>query len=233
MLRHKRYGSQRGDSWADGGFYVHARVAGANGAWLSENIELVMWEGRDEFLKHALTALNHPTNGEYAFALTHSVQNSKYVRVLTCGGNTGIRKCSSNSYQNIPEYAEVVFASYPEAADGGAYNFPGGLNPANAAQMTQILQDIGFRLVYNDAEMLAPHFADDDGSFLLKHANLSMIATPNTGGSAQLPLVRGEKLVWRSCPSDCGPGDFTREDFLTWGFVFENEAGEACLPAGV
>ena len=42
----------------------------------------------------------------------------------------------------------------------------------------------------------------------------------------------GDKLVWKACPTNC-ENDFSRDEFMTYGFVFENYDGGVCLPPGV
>ena len=45
------------------------------------------------------------------------------------------------------------------------------------------------------------------------------------------------KCIWCSlctepCPTNC-INDFSRDEYLNYGYVFENQAGEVCLPPGV
>ena len=72
--------------------------------------------------------------------------------------------------------------------------------------------------------------AHDDGSFILKHAKLNMVAVPKSGG--EFGVGNGELLVWRNCMSDC-KDEFTLDEFHNLGFVFENYEGDVCLPIGV
>ena len=73
-------------------------------------------------------------------------------------------------------------------------------------------------------------FTDDDGSFMIKHASLNFYVAPVNGGATS--IGNGERLVWKACPTNC-VDDFSRDDYLSNGFVFENDAGDVCLPVGV
>jgi len=238
-MRHKRWGSMIGDLFEYGGKYAHPYNAGKEGSSLSEDMRMVMHEGRSDFNRIALKAIPHPISNNYKFLLTHGVQTDKFVRVLRCNDGSGSRICATNRYTStnplgygeIPPNAELVFGTFPEAQPGGYYEFDGGLQVTSAADMDKAIEAIGFELVYNDATR-GWEFEDDDGSFLLKHASLNMIAVPLHGGTEQSPITNGIQLVWKNCPTNC-KDDYTRDDFSTLGFVFEAENGLVCLPAGV
>ena len=93
---------------------------------------------------------------------------------------------------------------------------------------------IGFVLLYNEPSRPGWAFADDDGSFLLKHKTKPFVLMPAAGGGPGNAgqVADGTRLLWRECPTDCAH-DFTREEYLNFGFVFENAAGAVCLPPGV
>ena len=90
----------------------------------------------------------------------------------------------------------------------------------------------GFVLLYNDATRPGWPFYDDDGSFLLKHKTKSMILVPERGGGYSDPIQNGFRLIWKACPTNCA-NDFSRDEFMTYGFVFEDFSGAVCLPPGV
>ena len=87
--------------------------------------------------------------------------------------------------------------------------------------------------MYNDASRGWP-FYDDDGSFVIRHKTKPMILVSERGGGAQdsQRINNGDKLVWKACPTNC-ESDFSRDEFMSYGFVFENFHGEVCLPPGV
>ena len=62
----------------------------------------------------------------------------------------------------------------------------------------------------------------------------SMIAIAQTGGGANdnERIQNGVRLVWMACPTNC-INDFTRDEYMSYGFVFENFEGNVCLPPGV
>ena len=121
--------------------------------------------------------------------------------------------------------------------------------------MVEAVGNIGFVLYYNDATNVGEagdtddnDYTDDDGSFIIKHANLEMYVAVENG--AVDGIANGERLVLRWCtdgsdpPLKCDGVEATckcvdhdgnidrRVDFYTHGFVFENENKEVCLPAG-
>jgi len=221
VLRHKRYGSQMGDLYSNGGKYMHPQSANADGSYVKEDTSAVMWEGRDNFNAIALRVKVHPVHGNYNFLITHGLQQDQYLRVLKCTAATGTRNCVNSGYGPVHPNAELVLGTVPSLS---------GLDPTDADQMTAATAEVGFKLLYNSPDR-GWAFNDDDGSFLIMHTQYSYIVTPETGGSEQRAISNGEKLVWRKCPTNC-INDFDREDYLTWGFVFETEMGRACLPAG-
>ena len=100
--------------------------------------------------------------------------------------------------------------------------------------MTEATARIGFVLLYNDATRSGWTYYDDDGSFLLKHKSKPMIVVAERGGGAgdANRIENGYRLVWKACPTNC-VNDFTRDEYHTYGFVFEDFDGRVCLPPGV
>ena len=119
--------------------------------------------------------------------------------------------------------------------------------------MVEAVGNIGFVLYYNDATNVGEggdddDYTDDDGSFIIKHATLEMIVAVENG--AVDGISNGERLVLRWCKDKetntlkcdgveatchCTDNDNFIDravNFYTHGFVFENEAGQVCLPAG-
>jgi len=212
-----------------GGKYVHPHNAGAGGSYLRDAERLVYWEGRVDFNRIALQAIVHPTPGDYSFLLAHGVQSTKFAQALNCAPGTGSRRCNHGGY-SVPVYpdgTEVVFSSDTVASDAS-------FDVHNVAAMTGATARIGFVLLYNDATRSGWTFYDDDGSFLIKHKTKPMIIVPESGGGASDAnrIQNGVKLVWRACPTNC-LNDFTRDEYMSYGFVFENFHGGVCLPPGV
>ena len=126
-----------------------------------------------------------------------------------------------------PEMTEGVFSSDPTASLAG-------FDSHDVAAMTEATSRIGFVLLYNDATRPGWTYYDDDGSFLLKHKTKPMILVAERGGEHgdANRIGDGDKLVWKACPTNC-ENDFSRDEFMTYGFVFENYDGGVCLPPGV
>jgi len=211
-----------------GGKYVHPHNAGAAGSFLRDNERLVFWEGRTDFPRIALQAVVHPTPGDYSFLLAHGVQSTKFVQALICSPSTGVRVCNNGGY-GTPIYqdgTEGVFSSDPVASDTS-------FDPTSVSMMTEATARIGFVLLYNDASRGWPYY-DDDGSFLLKHKTKPMILAAASGGGFgdANRIQNGVQLAWRACPTNCA-NDFSREEYQTFGFVFEDFLGRICLPPGL
>ena len=245
MLRHKRYGSMKGDLWASGGKYVHPAHVWHQGmsAGINEDTQLLTWEGTNEFDDIAIRAIVHPGTGPTAdssFLLHSHLEVGKYVRVLKCGSSTGIRKCvrtydaldatypaaGSGGYDDHSylEGAEVVFGSVPELSSGGAFTSGGAFDTGDEAMMTLATNSIGWQLAYNDPTRPGWAFSDDDGSFLLKHKTLPYIAVAEAGGDRIDAIGNGFKLILKRCPGDDCLTGFDREDFMTWGWVRRHPA---------
>ena len=190
----------------------------------------IFWEGRSDFDRISLRAVIHPTHGDYSFMLTHGVQTTKYLQALICSSSTGARTClnvqrDGYGVARYPERTEAVFSTDSVASDVS-------FDEASASHMSEATDRIGFVLMFNDYTRPGWTFADDDGSFILKHKTKPMILVPETGGGVDTPIQNGYRLVWIACPTNC-LNDFSRDEYLNYGFVFENQAGAVCLPPGV
>ena len=234
MLRHRRWaghGVVSGHSveFHPGGKYVHPQNAGAGGSYLRNDVGLVFWEGREDFHRIAVKAVVHPIPGDYSFLLAHGVQSTKFVQALICSRTSGIRRCNNGGY-DTPTYPDGTEAVFAEDASASSYSF----DTSNAQQMSDATERIGFKLLYNDNTRPGWTYADEDGSFLLKHKTKPMILVSEArGGAGDANRIRdGDRLVWRLCPTNC-VNDFSRDEFFTYGFVFENFLGQVCLPPGV
>lgn len=210
---------------------MHPQHAGTGGAYLRDEERLVFWEGRSDFHRLALQALVHPINGDYSFVLRHGIQSTKFVQALQCSVSTSARMCNpagANAGSALyPEGTEAVFHTDPVASDAS-------FDPSSATHMTEVTDRIGFRLLYNDATRPGWAYYDDDGSFLLRHKVKPMILVSEKGGGHgdANRIQDGFRLIWKACPTNCD-NDFTRDEYMTYGFVFENFDGEVCLPPGV
>ena len=232
MLRHRRWAGDHEIaghhvSLHPGGKYVHPHNAGAGGSYLKDEERLVFWEGRADFNRIAVKALVHPTHGDYSFLLAHGVQSTKFAQALTCSPTTGIRRCiaSGSNPAVYPEGTELVYSKDSVASDAS-------FDVNSATAMGEATGRIGFTLLYNDATRPGWPVYDDDGSFLLKHKTKPMIVVPERGGGYSDQIQNGYKLIWKACPTDCA-NDFTRDEYMTYGFIFEDFNGAVCLPPGV
>lgn len=214
-----------------GGKYVHPHHAGTGGSYLRDEERLVFWEGRSDFHRISLQALIHPTHGDYSFLLAHGVQSTMFVQALTCSKTTGARVCNmpgTNDGANLyPEGTEAVFHTDTVASTAS-------FDPNDASQMTEATDRIGLVLLYNDGTRPGWSYWDDDGSFIIKHKKKAMILVSEKGGGRgdANRIQDGYRLVWKACPTNCA-NDFSREEYLTYGFVFEDYQGRVCLPPGV
>jgi len=232
-MRHKRWaghGQVNGHFTTfapSGGKYLHPWRAGPGGTSLANEMQAVLNDGRADFDKISLRAIVHPTPGDYSFLLTHGVQVTKYLQALICSPTTSIRVCNRDGYgvAQYPERTEGVFSTDDIASDLS-------FDVNNADHMTEATDRIGYMLMFNDNTRPGWYFADDDGSFILKHKTKNMVLVPEVGGGRDDPIEQSTKLVWKLCPTDC-ISDFSRDEYLTYGFVFENQHGEVCLPPGV
>jgi len=232
-MRHKRWaghGQVNGhftDFYPHGGKYLHPTTVGPGGSSLGNEVTVVLKDGRSDFDQISLRAIVHPTHGDYSFLLTHGVQVTKYLQALICSPTTSARRCNNDGYAaaTYPHNTEVVFSSDAIASDLS-------FDVNNAVHMGEATDRIGFILLFNDNTRPGWYFADDDGSFILKHKTKNMILVPEHGGGASDPIQEGTRLVWIQCPTDCA-SDFSRDEYLTYGFVFETQLGEVCLPPGV
>ena len=234
MLRHKRWaghgtinGAFTNFATQGGGMYVHPTRVGPAGRNLMNEGTVVFAEGRVDFGAIGLRAIVHPTPGDYSFLLTHGVQMDKFMQALRCSPTSSIRVCYSGGYgvATYPHRTETTFFTDPIASDLS-------FNVNNAQHMTEATNRIGYVLLYNDNTRPGWSYADDDGSFLIKHKTKNMILVPEAGGQHNVPITQGTRLVWIACPTDCA-SDFNRDEYLTYGFLFENQAGQVCLPPGV
>ena len=208
---------------------MHPHHAGDAGSYVRNEERLVFWEGRTDFDRIAVQAIVHPTHGDYSFLLAHGKQSTQFVQALTCSPTVGVRRCvlSGSTAPLYPEATEGVYSSDAKASAAGFdYN--------DAASMSEATARIGFVLLYNDATRPGWTQYDDDGSFLLRHKTKPMILVPERGGgySDRERIENGYKLVWKACPTNCD-NDFTRDEYMTFGYVFENWDGQVCLPPGV
>jgi len=234
-MRHKRWaghGEINGKFYAfhPGGKYIHPQSAGAGGSFLANEVRAVFWEGREDFARISLRAVVHPTHGDYSFMLTHGVQTTKYLQPLTCSTTSGARVCLNLQAEGwgaatYPHKTEAVFSTDTVASDVS-------FDESSAAHMTEATDRIGFTLMFNDYTRPGWAYADDDGSFILKHKTKRMVLIPEAGGGPIEPIQNGIRLVWVVCPTNC-INDFSRDEYLNYGYVFENQAGEVCLPPGV
>jgi len=233
-MRHKRWAGEGVVSghhvvFHPGGKYVHPQSAGPAGSSLADNTRLVFWEARSDFNRIAVRAIVHPIPGDYSFLLAHGVQSTKFAQALICQPSSGSRVCNHGGYSapTYPDGTELVYASDPQAS-GATFD------PTNVAQMTEATSRIGFVLLYNDASRSGWTYYDDDGSFLLKHKTKPMIVVPERGGQAgdAQRIENGYRLVWRACPTNC-ISDFTRDEYHSYSFLFEDFDENVCLPPGV
>lgn len=235
MIRHKRWagdGEIQGSfiAFRPGGKYIHPQVAGSGGSYLSNEVRAIFSEGRIDFFRISLKAVVHPTHGDYSFLLKHGVQSTQYLQALICSGTSGSRVClnvQKDGYgvATYPARTEAVYSSDPVASDVS-------FDESSASDMTEATDRIGYVLMYNDHTRPGWTSADDDGSFILKHKTKPMILVPEAGGGPDVPIQNGYRLVWISCPTNCF-NDFSRDEYLNYGLIFENLAGDVCLPPGV
>lgn len=147
-----------------------------------------------------------------------------------CSPTSGSRRCvhpAARPSAAYPDGVEMVFSPDPAASSPS-------FDRTNATAMSEATERIGLALLYNDHTRVGWTYADDDGSFLIRHANRPLVLVPASGGGPGNAgqIANGTRLLWRRCPTDCVQ-DFTREEYLSFGFVFEDAAGAVCLPAGV
>ena len=163
-------------------------------------------------------------------ALASSSSTFKRASVLTFSlarNTSATRRCNGGGY-DVATYFERTEAVFSQ--DGVASDI--AFDHTSPSAMTAATDRIGFVLLYNDGTRPGWTFSDDDGSFLLKHKTKPMILVPETGGTYDRDVPNGARLVWVSCPTDC-VNDFSRDEYLTYGYVFETRYGEVCLPPGV